>query len=308
MSRMFHSFSRDSALGRIEAALEALWPEHGKFIEQSFAERSPDVTELSMEVAELIERIAGGDLARLVRGYRWMCEMFLSEELEFRRTGHYRYASFADTNREVYQDQALMARYMDGLLLSQVLFSNHAKAVAFYRTFLARNRQGYQHLEIGPGHGLLLYYGAVDPRCAAVTAWDVSPTSLDHTRSCLQSLRIERPVSLAVNDILATSGKGEYDSVVCSEVLEHLETPKEALRSIRSVLSAEGRLFVNVPINSPAIDHIYLLRTPEEAFDLVTSAGLEILDTCIAPGSGNTAEKARRRGTVISCAMVARRA
>jgi 2-polyprenyl-3-methyl-5-hydroxy-6-metoxy-1,4-benzoquinol methylase len=301
------TFPPQSALGRIVTAVETLWPEHGKFMQRSFAERTPAVTALSLQIAELIERIAADDLARLVRGYRWMCEMFLAEELEFRRTGRYRYASFADTNREVYQDHDLMARYMDGLLLSQVLFSNHAIVLEFYRTFLAGNRHGYQHLEIGPGHGLLMYYGAVDPRCGGVTAWDVSPTSLDHTRRCLQSLRIERPVELAVRDIIAAPGQGEFDSVVFSEVLEHLEAPKEALRAIGSVLAPEGRLFVNVPINSPAIDHIYLLRSPEEAFELVKSAGLEILDACIAPGSGNTEEKARRRGTVISCAMVARR-
>lgn len=299
--------SADNTLEPIVKAVIERWPEHVPFIRSGLGARSPELTRQTIEVARLVALLIGDDMDRFVAGYQWMCEMILAEEIEFRRTGRYRHSLFADANTNVYQDQETMSRYMDGLLLSQVLFDNHIEMLDFYRNrFLVGNLAGYRHLEIGPGHGLLLYYAAIDPRCDAVSAWDISPTSIAHARDCLRKLKVARPVDLRLQDVMAPEA-GEFDSIVFSEVMEHLESPKQALCAIMRRMAPNGRLFVNVPVNSPAIDHIYLFSKPEEAVDLVASAGFDIIEVRFAPLTGYTEEKARRTQSAISCGIIAKR-
>ena len=74
-----------------------------------------------------------------------------------------------------------------------------------------------------------------------------------------------------------------FDSLVMSEILEHLEEPVAALRAARRVLRSGGLLFVNVPANSPAPDHLFLVESPEHAASLVQQAGFEIIEVQAFP-------------------------
>ena len=170
--------------------------------------------------------------------YRWMCERFLEEEIHFRRTGAYRLSTFEEAAREVYDDPEVMSRYMGGLLLSQVIWLNHANVSQYFvEGFLPGLKDGYRHVEIGPGHGLNLFFAANDPRCAELTALDVSDTSLEATRRSLDELGVKREVRLDKRSVLdPLTGSPTYDSIVISEVLEHLETPDVALRNLRALL------------------------------------------------------------------------
>jgi len=53
--------------------------------------------------------------------------------------------------------------------------------------FLPGLPDGYDHLEIGPGHRLLLHLASVVPRCETLTAIDVSATSLEATTRAMHS-------------------------------------------------------------------------------------------------------------------------
>ncbi len=262
---------------------------------------------MTERTAGLLQLITGGNLDPVVAGYRWMCDMVLEEELYFRRHGNYRNSTFADVNEQVYQQPGAMEAYMDGLLASSVLWSQHAEVLDFYvGEFLAKNPEGYDHLEIGPGHGLLLYFAAEDPRSHELRAWDISPTSLDRTRHCLTALGVDGAVDLEHQDVLVSPPGGrQFDSVVMSELLEHLEDPESALRSVARLLRPGGRLYVNVPVNAPAIDHIYLLRSPEAAQELLESSGYEIIDALLAPAAGYSLQRARKLQASISCAFIA---
>ena len=196
--------------------------------------------------------------------------MVLEEEIEFRRSGHYRLSTFAEAERTVYSNRDIMTRYMDGLLLSQVLWANHIALLDYYvRDFLGGASAVSSHLEVGPGHGLLLFLASrVISGC--VTGWDVSDTSLQKTRAALDRLGARSGLRLEKRNLVADEALTQpFDSVVISEVLEHLERPDTALATLRRRMSPGGRIFVNAPVNSPAIDHIYLFRTPEELVELV---------------------------------------
>ena len=94
---------------------------------------------------------------------------------------------------------------------------------------------------------------------------------------------------------------------MCSEVLEHLEDPAAALDVLGKLLAPGGRIFINVPANSPAPDHIYLFRNPEELVQMMEGLGFRVLQTFFAPITGATMERARRQELTISCVVIATR-
>lgn len=203
-----------------------------------------------------------------------------------------------------------MTRYMNGLLLSNIFWDNHARAFAHYSNrFLPMVRPGSDFLEIGPGHGMFLVFAARREEFRSVSGWDVSSASLAATRSALQTIGVERTVTLRSQNLFDDDPAGDapaFDGIVLSEILEHLEDPLGALRAVTRRLRSGGLVWVNVPANSPAPDHIYLLRAPEEACDLVEQAGLEVIDHAFFPMTGASLERARRQALSVSCVVIGR--
>ncbi|HSC18310.1 MAG TPA: class I SAM-dependent methyltransferase [Rhizomicrobium sp.] len=308
--------SKYSNLASLVASLHRQWPEHDIYVEKSLADRSADVMGISERVAgcvlRLAERLPGG-LERLSDDYRFLCEkIVLPEEFYFRRHDRYRLSSFDDALRECYANAPFMERYMNGLMVSYAIWSNHAHAIASYvLTYLPSLRGGADLLEIGPGHGLLLYFAAELRSTRSLAGWDVSPTSIAQTREALAQLGVSRPVTLTLQNLF-DAGAGEkgagFDSITMSEILEHLEAPVAALKAAARWLRPGGTIWVNVPANSPAPDHIFLVNSPEHAEELVQGAGLQVVASHAFPMTGTTLEKARKGKLAVSCVVVGRRA
>ena len=293
-----------------------VWPEHESYASKSFAGRSPEVLKTSDTIAGLIKALAKhapGGLERLCSDYQFMCEkLILPEELYFRRHGKYRLTTQAEAQREVYANAPYMQRYVNGIVISHVMWSNHSQAFDSYVSrYLQLLPPNSDHLEIGPGHGLLLYFAAASSRIGSVTGWDVSPTSIESTKSTLSALGVTRSVNLVLQNLFdepTDVTAKRYDSIVLSEVLEHVEDPVAALRAIKGWLKPGGRVWVNVPANSPAPDHLFLVTSLEHACKLVAEAGLEIEHSIAFPMTGTTLDKATRRKLTISCIVTGRRA
>jgi len=297
------------ATTRLVEAVVQEFPEHKSYLVKSFRDRSDSTNKLAENTAALIFEMEGGDLGGLVSGYRWICKMIMEEELYFRREGKYRHTSFVEVNAAVYQNSRQMGTYMDGLLATEVLWAQHARCMDFYvNTFLPKLPNNYRHLEVGPGHGILFYYAALDLRCGSLTGWDISPASLEQTARCLSKLGVARGFELMPKNVMEEppAPMELYDSVVISEVLEHLENPSLALRNLSNLMSRNSRIFVNVPVNAPTIDHIFHLRSPEEAVDLVEKAGFIVDEVLYAPVAGCPISKARRIEGSVSVAISAR--
>jgi len=288
------------------------WPEHGKFLEASFQGRDPQLQATRERLAELIWRLARTDPAAYAAGYRWTCEAVHEETFHFLRSGSYRRQTFASARQEVYDNPRIMGQYMRGVLFSQLFWPNHSRVMDSYiREFLPQQPEGHSLLEIGPGHGLFCALAAQDPRTGAIEAWDVSRTSLAQTRQHLARLGCPGRVRLVRRDACKPDRerpgtRPPFQGLVLSEVLEHVEDPLALLRGAASHLAPGARLFLGVPVNAPAPDHIYLFRTPEEVQDLVRAAGLE-LESCRAfPAAGYTETQARHKRGAISCVIIAR--
>lgn len=309
-------FESYPSLDKLLSRLLEIWPEHADYVGKSFADRSSELMATSEVIASCVLKLANqanGTLDTLCDDYRFLCEkIVLPEELYFRRHDRYRLSSFADAQRECYANAPFMSRYMNGVLLSNIVWLNHAEAITSYvREYLPSLAEGTDHLEVGPGHGLFLYFAAINPAVATVTGWDVSPTSIEHTGAALRTLGVTRPVNLALRDmavVAAAADSARFDSIVMSEILEHLEDPVAALGAAAALLRSGGHVWVNVPANSPCPDHIFLIDSPEHACELVRSAGLEVVASHAFPMTGATLERARRNKLPISCVVIGCRA
>ncbi len=293
-------------LSALTASILEAWPQHEAFIAKRFAEPTPAHMTLVEKLSDMICTLGEGQWSNLAADYRWTCEMLLEEELHFRRSGGYRYTTFAEAEALVYSDTPLMTRYINGLLVTQVLWANHTGALKFFiESFLGQSKPDYRLLEIGPGHGLFLYFAATQTAFGHLEAWDVSAASIASTRHALQRLGVEERLTLRKCDLFdGEAPETLFDCAVMSEVLEHLENPLEALQKVRGVLAPGGRIFINAPCNSPAPDHLYLFESPEHISDLVAQAGFSVLETAIFPLTGYSEERARKAKLTLSCAVI----
>lgn len=285
----------------------AVFPEHERFLVKRFSAADDRELQFLEHIADLVMRVAEPSIEAVCADYRWLAQTVSEEEIHFRRKGRYRLSKFSDAVAEVYSNAPYMRRYMNGLLVTQLWWRNHSDVLRVFRdVFLRGNTTGFSHLEVGPGHGLFLYLAATAPGCAFAEGWDISPASIEATRSALSRMAAPEKITLQLSDLFAPHER-RFDSIVCSEVLEHLEDPAAALRALTKLLSPNGRLFINAPANSPAPDHIYLFHNPEELVTMMEDSGLRILDTHFAPATGATLERARKQLLTISCVVIATR-
>jgi SAM-dependent methyltransferase len=106
----------------------------------------------------------------------------------------------------------------------------HEYAVALAQAALPH---GGRILEVGAGCGAL----ALRLREAG---FDVVPTDLDPPHDWIFPLDLDEPE-------WTDDTRGPFDMVVCVETLEHVENPRQVLRSIRSVLRPGDRVLVSTP-------------------------------------------------------------
>ncbi|QOZ33714.1 hypothetical protein XH92_20310 [Bradyrhizobium sp. CCBAU 53421] len=291
----------------------AAWPQHEATLATSLGNRSLEVMRDTEASSQLVTKIAlhhFGTIDKICHDYRYFCEnMILEAELFFRRHGRYERSKFSEAVRDVYSKPDVMEKYMNGLLLSGVFWHNHACALTFYRSqYLPMLPEGYRHLEVGPGHGALLYLTATDPRSGSIVGWDVSEGAIAATRRTLEVIGVSDEIELVRQDMFdAPDQRDSFDSIVVSELLEHLEDPLKALRSLIRYLKPGGRILVNMPANSPAPDHLYLIDKPSEMIDLMTSAGFEIEKNELFPMTGYRLERCLKDRLTINCVAVGRR-
>lgn len=103
-------------------------------------------------------------------------------------------------------------------------------------------RPGDRLLDAGTGLGNVLYVAERAARGAAAVGVDRSAERL--TRAAAEG--VTSPLSQAdLHDLPVRTGA--FDAALCSEVLEHLDDDRRALRELRRVLRPGGRLVVTVP-------------------------------------------------------------
>ncbi|MEO6092979.1 MAG: class I SAM-dependent methyltransferase [Novosphingobium sp.] len=299
-------YDRYPSIRGLVNTITEVWPEHRGYLDKSFAMRTDALLDTSDRMAAVVLELAGDDPRGTAEDYRWLCDQIRDEELNFARTDAYRYSTFAETNANVYSNDTFMKRYMNGLLFSHVLWFMHASSLHFFAQRLAaRVHRGGKVLEVGSGHGLLLFLALRDLGMAEAVAWDLSPVSLEHTKAALARLGGGN-ARFEVQDMHQAEATGEtFDLVILSHLLEHLEEPAAALAKVRGLLGKGGRLFVNLPLNAPMPDHLQLLRSPAEAEALIVDGGFRVLEIASHTTQGVPLGKALKNKVAVTCSIIA---
>lgn len=294
-------------IGRLVDAVVDVWPDHGAYLEKSFGARTDSLLDTSDKMAAAVLELAADDVRGTAEDYRWLCDRIREEELNFARTDAYRFSTFEETNAHVYSDDDFMKRYMNGLLFSHVLWFMHASSLHFFAQRLAaRVKAGGKVLEVGSGHGLLLFLCLRDLKMREAVAWDLSPVSLEHTKAALARLGAEGRARFAVQDMHQAEATGEqFDLVILSHLLEHLDDPIPALSTVKKLLTKDGVLFVNVPLNAPMPDHLQLLRDPSEAEKMLVDGGFRVLEIASHTTQAMPLGKALKRKAAVTCSIIA---
>lgn len=290
-------------LSKLMDAFNETWPEHSSFLAKGILNAEPHIKSHANRLAELFDPIMKNNLNSLVSDYRWLCKMFVDEQMHFYRTGGYRLSKIEDAIREVYSVPSIMEPYMNGLLISQFVWTNHTQAnEMFVSDFLPLISDKENLMEVGPGHGMFLSMAALEAPNAALHAWDISDTSLDATVAILKELGITQHIETKACDLVSSSLPHDcFDAIVCSEVLEHTDQPDMAINNLTNALKVGGKMFLNVPVNSPAPDHLTLWRHPDEVKAFYTSTGLKLDFFQNFPGTSVTLEKAIKQKSDITC-------
>ncbi|MGI8877843.1 MAG: class I SAM-dependent methyltransferase [Candidatus Limnocylindria bacterium] len=105
-------------------------------------------------------------------------------------------------------------------------------------------------LEVGCEAGRLL---ARVPRARRVTGADISRRALEDAAARFE--RMGRAVELFQVDAVQglPFAAGEFDVILCSEMLEHVERPDVVLDHLHALATAETRIVVSVPIEAPKL-------------------------------------------------------
>lgn len=304
MEQLSSKINEGSFLGRIVNGIAKEFPNHRPFLLRRFGKIESDELNFCEQTAEQIHKIAGSRLQEFLAGYEFICNIQKDEELYFRRNGRYRLTTFAEALSEVYDNKPYMLAYMRGLLVTQVLWSNHTKSLQFYsQRYLKLLKNEDKLLEIGPGHGLLMARAIEHLSDFAVTGWDISEASLRDTTDALDALGVTKKYQLQARNLFEVADE-RFDAVVFSEVLEHLEEPEKAVKAIVNIMRPGGKLYVNVPINSPAPDHLFLLQSPEHVESFLFGCGLNIVESAYYPATNYTLEQAIKHKLTISACLI----
>jgi 2-polyprenyl-3-methyl-5-hydroxy-6-metoxy-1,4-benzoquinol methylase len=228
------------------------------------------------------ERLAEG-----MKGLAFHSMEFLKRQIEFAKTGEYKATDYDTVYREVYSNGAVMAQYLDGLLLTYVAWPNHYRLLKWYRdAFLARAKPG-ECLEIGPGHGWLALWQLRSNPANSLLGLDISPHSVAYSRSVLTAAGIA-PARWNILERDAQRGieahAKPFDRVVIAEVIEHLAKPEIIVNAARKRSHADTLFFLTTVVNIEAVDHIHLFRSLQEVRDFCTDAcGLQVVDELDLP-------------------------
>jgi SAM-dependent methyltransferase len=107
-------------------------------------------------------------------------------------------------------------------------------------------------------------YGRYFERCVS--------TDVGHSQHDIQAVDVIAPAeSLPFDD-------GAFDAVICTEVLEHVKRPRDALREIQRVLRPKGQAFITTPfmVQLHEMPYDFYRYTPSALTELAESTGLTV--------------------------------
>jgi len=117
------------------------------------------------------------------------------------------------------------------------------KRLDFIANFLQHSLPtGASILDVGCGNGVISRH--LGKFGFNVTGIDVSEKTIEKANA-LNTLENVRFIKKSAEELMATGE--QYDGIICSEVLEHLDNPESLLKVLNNILSQNGKLIITVP-------------------------------------------------------------
>jgi len=216
--------------------------------------------------------LSAGEVAE---DYLKMIEDMRREMKYFNIHGEYSCKNQEEAYNKVYSNPEVMGYYMNALILTNMLWSHHFEMFSYFSVIIKHLPIKSAHkrvLDVGSGHGL--YADTVRQ-----SKWNSQIDILDISASSLKAIKEmigEEGLNFIQSDILEYDSKDKYDFIILGEILEHMDNPLELLKKAGDLLHQDGLIWISVPTNAPAIDHVYLFKNKKEVLDLIDQAGLYV--------------------------------
>ena len=122
-------------------------------------------------------------------------------------------------------------------------------------------------LDIGCGPGFLAAW--TYPNEAHYTGIDISPEALTLAHTLFPAANFYQ---MDLSCQRAPISDGKFDTVVCAEVLEHLDTHTFILSEIKRLAKMHARIILTVPVKMTGVGHVW----PEWTTEDLTACGKEV--------------------------------
>lgn len=263
-------------------------PTQKKKIEGFFQEipKMEQDLELFLKTYENFFKREGITAKKLAEAYLQMLEQMMFCRKEFIYSGKYFVSNQENAFKNVYDNEEIMTNYMLALALSQFVWKHHYLVFNFYQDVIKGLNTKDSILEVGSGHGLFLLeiLKSMD-RNKIIDVVDISKSSIKMTGDIISAINKDfiEDIQFFTADINDYKTDKKYDFITMGEVIEHVDDPLTILKSLHTLLSENGKLFVTTCANCPALDHVYLFNNIEEIRALVEEAGFKTDRELIVP-------------------------
>jgi len=184
-----------------------------------------------------------------------------------------------EINREFYNNAYSSNNVLLGLLHTLFSYDQQSKSRLNYREIkavlkLIEPGSKVNFLDYGFGHGSLLLKL---PRQVSVYGCDIAEEAVFKLEKIAEMLKRDIKVTTVENFDSFTKGV-KFDLISCSHVLEHVDDDNEMVNEFKKLLTSNGKLIINLPVNEVWIDPKHARTyTSKSASSLLESNGFKIL-------------------------------
>jgi 2-polyprenyl-3-methyl-5-hydroxy-6-metoxy-1,4-benzoquinol methylase len=123
------------------------------------------------------------------------------------------------------------------------IYKNFGKNLAKYINQKIPEKEFSMFLDMGCGSGDVTVEILKSLECSHISAFDFSQSSISIATNKLKEFM--KPLECRVQDIYTL--EGQYDFILCTEVIEHLVKPDLALKQLLCAINPNGKIVITVP-------------------------------------------------------------
>jgi 2-polyprenyl-3-methyl-5-hydroxy-6-metoxy-1,4-benzoquinol methylase len=246
------------------------------------------------DMAEYLISIAKRQLGEayldiLIEGYcTFVMDVNRSQE-KYEKTGKYENSSYKEVFQRTYNDTDFMNQYHWGVFVTTFAWEHHLNIYRMFRNDflpLIRGGDSVSLLDLGCGSGVWHLLGLKQNPNLAVTAVDISETSISLSRQMAEAAGYDRLINYLCADAVDFSQESRYDTAISCFLLEHLEEPQLLLQTLSDALHERSYAFITCALTAAEIDHIFEYKYEHEVFQMAYEAGFRIVKSLSSsPGS-----------------------